>query len=179
MERKNNSHFSNSFVSNVAKLNPYSYQNWQITRCSYPNSSYTKRRKFQTWWRRWRRWFSFWDKTEGLNNASLQIRDRKLLLMQKAPLFFTLKYITYNKECRGFIILYSRYFSPWQDTELVAINLHMCVNALYKIFSCCLLRLLTAASTEVDKIVALSFLLKNFKFYYVACFYPFTCSLRR
>ena len=93
----------------------------------------------------------------------MQIRDRKLLLMQKAPLFFTLKYITYNKECRGFIILYSRYFSPWQDTELVAINLQMCVNALYKIFSCCLLRLLTAASTEVDKIVALSFFLKKFQ----------------
>ena len=122
---------------------------------------------------------SFWDKTGGLNSASLQIRSRKLLLMQKALLFFTLKYITYNKECRGCIILNSRYFSRKQDSELVAINFHMRVNALYKTFSSCLLRPLTAASTEMDKKVALSFLLKNFKFNYVGCFYSFTCSLRK
>ena len=120
---------------------------------------------------------SFWDKTGGLNSASLQIRSRKLLLMQKVLLFFTLKYITYNKKCRGCIILLSRYFSRKQNSELVAINFHMRVNALYKIFSSCLLRPLTAATTEMDKKVALSFLLKNFRF--LGCFYSFTCSLRR
>ena len=80
---------------------------------------------------------------------------------------------------QGCIILLSRYFSRKQNSELVAINFHMRVNALYKIFSSCLLRPLTAASTEMDKKVALSFLLKNFKFNYVGCFYSFTYSLRR
>ena len=56
----------------------------------------------------------------GLNNASLQIRDRKLLLMQKI-LYFSPLNVTHSKECRGYIILNSRYFSHRQDPELVKI----------------------------------------------------------
>ena len=92
----------------------------KIRSYSYPNINCTKGRKFETWWRRWRRWLSFWDKTGGLNNASLQIRDRKLLLMQKI-LYFSPLNVTHSKECRGYIILNSRYFSRRQDPELVKI----------------------------------------------------------